>query len=72
MIESAALATPVPFVVAHVERLELLERVAAAADAHAAAHDRVQVDEHVVAQQIVDGSSPTPWRAAIASRWVRS
>ena len=39
---------------AHVQRLELLQRVRAAAHAQAAAHRRVQVDQDPVAQQLVD------------------
>ena len=38
----------------HVERLELLDRVGHCPDAHALAHDPVQVDEPVVAQKLVD------------------
>ena len=43
-----------PRLVAHVEGFELLQRVRAAAHPQAAAHGRVQVDEHAVAQQLVD------------------
>ena len=34
--------------------LELLQRVAVLADLQALTHDRVEVDEHLVAQQVVD------------------
>jgi hypothetical protein len=38
----------------HVERLEFLDRVAVRTHPHALLHHGVQVDEHVVAQQVVD------------------
>ena len=41
-------------VVSHVQRLERLEPVRFGADANALAHHRKKVDQHVVAQQIVD------------------
>jgi hypothetical protein len=40
--------------VAHVERFELLDRVGARADPQSSTHDRVEVDEHVLAQQLID------------------
>ncbi len=40
--------------VAPVELLELLDRVGALADAHALAHDGVEVDEDLVSQQLVE------------------
>jgi hypothetical protein len=42
----------------HVERLELLDRVAVRADARALLDERVQVDQHIVAQQVVDRVLP--------------
>ena len=43
---------------AHVERLELLDRVRPAAHPHRPLHDRVEVDEHAVGEQLVDGRLP--------------
>ena len=45
---------------AHVERLEFFQRIAATADAQSALHNRVQVNEHVGTQQVVDDLLPHP------------
>ena len=63
--------------VAHVERLEVLDAVALGADANALAHQRIQVDEHAVAEQVVDvvladAVAARPAAAACSSRTPRS
>ncbi len=45
---------------AHIERLELLERVGLLRDAHAGAYHRIQVDQDTVTQQVIDLLLPDP------------